>query len=82
MTKAAEKEFDIPLVQAGVYEHYKGKRYEVIGVGLDSETMKPVVVYAPLYESDIPFWVRPYEMFLEFVDVDGTKVRRFEKVND
>jgi hypothetical protein len=74
--------FEVPLVAEGVYEHYKGKRYEVIGVGLDSETTKPVVVYVPLYESNVPFWVRPYELFLEFVDVDGTKVRRFEKINE
>ena len=70
----------LPLVAPGVYEHYKGKRYEVIGVGLDSESLKPVVVYVPLYDSETPFWVRPYEMFLEFVEVNGTKVRRFEKV--
>jgi hypothetical protein len=38
----------VPFIQAGVYEHYKGKRYEVVGVGLDSETTKPVVVYVPL----------------------------------
>ena len=36
----------------------------------------------PLYESNVPFWVRPYEMFLDFIDVDGTKVRRFEKSNE
>lgn len=76
------KNLEVPLIEAGVYEHYKGKRYEVIGVGLDSETMKPVVVYIPLSEIGVPFWVRPYEMFLEFVEVDGKKVRRFSKVND
>jgi len=63
----------VPLVEAGIYQHYKGKRYEVVGVGLDTETMKPVVVYVPLYESSIPFWVRPYEVFLEFVEIDGKK---------
>jgi len=71
----------IPFIEAGVYRHYKGKRYEVVGVGLDSETTKPVVVYVPLYESSTPFWVRSYEMFLEFVEVDGVNVRRFEKVD-
>jgi len=76
------EEFAVPLIEAGVYEHFKGKRYEVIGVGLDSETTKPVVVYVPLYESNVPFWVRPYEVFLEFVDVDGAKVRRFEKISE
>jgi len=76
------EEFAVPLIEAGIYEHFKGKRYEVIGIGLDSETTKPVVVYVPLYESNVPFWVRPYEIFLEFVDVDGTKVRRFEKISE
>lgn len=75
------EDFIVPLVEAGIYEHYKGKRYEVVGVGLDSETTKPVVVYVPLYESKVPFWVRPYEMFLEFVVVDGKKVERFKKVS-
>ena len=75
------EDFDLPLIEVGIYEHYKGNRYEVIGVGLDSETTKPVVVYMLLYESNVPFWVGLYEIFLEFVDVNGTKVRRFEKSN-
>jgi hypothetical protein len=82
MVHVKAEDLEVPLIEPGVYEHYKGKRYEVVGVGLDSETMKPVVVYVPLSETGVPFWVRPYEMFLEFVDVDGTKVRRFEKIND
>jgi len=72
----------VPFIEAGTYEHYKGKKYEVVGVGLDSETTKPVVVYTPLYESSVPFFVRPYEMFLEFVEVDGKKVERFKKINN
>ena len=82
MIEPTKDELVVPLVAAGIYEHYKGKRYEVVGVGLDSETMKPVVVYMPLYESTVPFWVRPYEMFLGFVDVDGKKVERFKKINE
>lgn len=70
----------VPFIEAGLYEHYKGERYEVVGVGLDSETTKPVVVYTPAGASEVPFWVRSYENFLEFVDVDGKKVRRFTKV--
>ena len=69
----------VPFIEAGLYEHYKGRQYEVVGVGLDSETTKPVVVYTPAYASDVPFWVRSYENFLEFVEVDGKKVRRFQK---
>lgn len=76
-----KEEFVVPFIEAGIYEHYKGKRYEVVGVGLDSETTKPVVVYVPLYKSDVPFWIRSYEMFLEFVEVDGKKVQRFKKIS-
>lgn len=72
----------VPFIEAGIYEHYKGKHYEVVGVGLDSETTKPVVVYMPLYASDVPVWVRPYEMFLDFVDVNGHKVQRFKKISE
>jgi len=75
-------EFEVPLIEAGVYKHFKGQLYEVVGVGLDSETTKPVVIYIPLYESDVPFWVRSYEMFLEYVEVDGKKIKRFEKISE
>lgn len=38
-------------IQTGIYEHYKGKRYEVIGVARHSETLEEVVVYKALYEA-------------------------------
>jgi len=77
-----QEELAIPLIEAGVYKHYKGQLYEVVGVGLDSETTKPVVTYIPLYESNVPFWVRSYEMFLEYIDIDGKKIKRFEKISE
>lgn len=35
-------------VLPGVYEHYKGNRYVVIGVARDHESRREVVVYHPL----------------------------------
>lgn len=35
-------------IQTGVYKHYKGHRYLVIGVARHSETEEPFVVYIPL----------------------------------
>ena len=64
----------------GIYEHYKGKQYKVIGIAKHSETMEDVVVYEPLYKSEFKLWVRPLAMFLETVIVNGKKVPRFEKV--
>jgi hypothetical protein len=71
----------VPEIEAGEYLHYKGNRYEVIGVALHSETLEPLVVYKPLYETIAPLWVRPYEMFTGTVEYDGEVVPRFRKLN-
>lgn len=75
-----EESFDVPNLEQGIYEHYKGNRYELIGVGIDTETELPVVIYKPLYETNVPYWVRPYKMFVDAVEQDGTMIPRFRKV--
>lgn len=72
---------NIETLEAGKYQHYKGKFYDVIGVGKDTETEEDVVVYCPLYDSDVTYWVRPLTMFRETVIVDGVSIPRFQKVN-
>ena len=63
----------------GVYRHYKGKEYEVLGVAKHSETLEEMVVYKALY-GEGALWVRPKAMFVEDVTLpDGTKVPRFMK---
>lgn len=64
----------------GLYEHYKGNRYRVVGVAHHSETMEELVVYEALYETDMRLWVRPLAMFFEEVVVDGEKVPRFKRL--
>ncbi len=72
------------MIKKGRYRHYKGKEYEVLGEALHSETMEKMVVYKPLYSTpDIPegmLWVRPLTMFLEDVEINGTRVPRFQPV--
>ena len=65
--------------QRGKYRHYKGGMYMVLHIGRDSETLEPVVVYQALY-GDRAIWVRPLEMFIGDVDVDGRRTARFEFV--
>lgn len=67
-------------IQAGIYEHYKGKRYEVVDEARHSETLEPMVIYKALYQGDFPegtLWVRPKAMFQENVTVNGKSVPRF-----
>jgi|GEM_PF-1088044 hypothetical protein len=70
----------VPEIKPGIYVHYKSNNlcYEVIGCGLDSESEEPVVIYKPLYKSNVPYWVRPYKMFISEVEIEGKKVPRFK----
>jgi len=65
--------------EPGIYQHFKGARYEVIGTGRHSETEEPLVFYRKLYD-DYSFWVRPLAMFVEHVDRDGYRGPRFARV--
>ena len=66
-------------IEKGIYRHYKGKEYEVIGVANHSETLELMVVYRALYGKG-ELWVRPASMWNEVVTVDGKSVKRFEKI--
>jgi hypothetical protein len=66
----------------GIYEHYKGKKYFVLGLSRNTETDEVCVVYRPLYETDWPQLVhRPAAMFLEDVTVNGRTVPRFRLIS-
>lgn len=66
----------LPILSAGRYRHYKGGRYEVVGVARHSETLEPLVLYRPLY-GEGALWVRPFAMFTGTVELDGQTVPRF-----
>ena len=70
----------LPTLALGHYRHYKGGDYEVLGVVRHSESLEPMVLYRPLYNPS-GLWVRPYEMFIETVNVDGKPQPRFALVS-
>ncbi|TXJ08163.1 MAG: DUF1653 domain-containing protein [Acinetobacter sp.] len=62
----------------GLYRHYKGNMYQVIGTAQHSETAELMVVYQCLY-GEYGLWLRPLSMFNEWVTLDnGQSVPRFE----
>ena len=67
------------MIQAGLYRHYKGNTYQVIGIAKHSETEEQLVVYRALY-GECGLWVRPLEMFHGTVLVGGKSVPRFELI--
>ncbi len=66
------------LIIRGIYEHYKGKHYRVLGVVRHSETLEELVHYECLYDNpDGQFWVRPRAMFEGNVTINGVTRPRF-----
>lgn len=68
-------------LRPGRYRHYKGKDYQVLGVATHSETQEPLVVYRTLY-GDFDLWVRPLEMFVGSVELDGEPTPRFTFISE
>ena len=65
-------------MKSGIYKHSKtGKLYKAHFSAKHSETLEDMVVYEPMYDSDIKYWVRPAKMFEEIVEIGGEKKPRF-----
>jgi hypothetical protein len=75
---------DLPPLAAptpGLYRHYKGGQYAVLGAARHSETLESMTLYRALYGRR-ELWVRPSAMFAETVQVDGKSRPRFERIGD
>jgi len=69
------------LVPGAIFEHYKGKRYKILGVSCHSEDLTWYVVYETLYDNPVSrIWHRPLDMFLGMHEVNGVVVERFRRV--
>lgn len=83
ISKEEQQLFNL-LEIGGVYEHYKSTpakemQYRVLGVVRNTETEQLMVVYEALYDCGDygQMWVRPLDMFLQEVEVEGKKIPRF-----
>ena len=65
----------------GLYRHYKGLMYEVVGTVRHSESLEPMTLYRALY-GERGLWVRPAAMFNEEVVIDGVRQPRFARQLD
>lgn len=73
-------------IKTGIYQHYKGKHCEVIGIAKHSETWEELVIYKNCEDSETTgeeiLRARPLALFMETVEIEGEKVPRFHYVNE
>lgn len=74
VSKPNVSEPDVP--KPGLYEHFKGNQYQVLGVVTHSETEEQLVLYRPLY-GERALWVRPISQFIDSVTLNGELRPRF-----
>jgi hypothetical protein len=73
------------MIEKGIYRHFKGKEYEVIGQGTHTETREIIVMYRQLYgskEEQSRIYLRPLKMFEEEIVYERVLVKRLEKVKE
>lgn len=81
----------MPELKLGKYRHFRNRKsYQVIDVAMHTETREKMVIYKALYDclelaADFgpnPYFVRPYNMFIENVEHEGKTVPRFEYLGE
>lgn len=65
---------------AGVYRHFKGNNYEVIGEAID-DAHNSYILYRQLYDP-FAFWIRPAELFWGKKEVNHVMTERFTRICD
>ena len=72
-----------PLTETpkGLYKHYKGGMYRVLGTVRHSEDLQAMTLYQALY-GEQGLWVRPAAMFEDVAEFNGKVQPRFTRVGD
>ncbi len=67
------------MAVAGIYRHFKGNYYEVVGLAIDADTQEEFVLYRQMYDV-FGYWMRPKEMFFGERMTENGSVVRFAKI--
>lgn len=68
-------------IKPGIYQHYKGGKYQVVNEACSTEDKSINIIYHDLSDEK-NFWIRPKENFLQEVELDDKKVPRFVFISE
>ena len=79
----SEEKMPKALIPFGTYQHYKGGKYNVIGIAKHSESLEDLVIYEALYDNKVSkLWARPLAMFNDKIVIKGKQIERFKFIGD
>jgi hypothetical protein len=68
-------------IKKGQYMHFKGGKYDVLGVAKHTETLDDLIIYKPLYKCEkANLWARPFDMFIDQKKLQHKNVKRFKYI--
>ena len=67
------------MAVAGIYRHFKGNYYEVVGIAIDVDSKEEFILYRQMYDI-FGYWMRPKDMFLGERMTENGPVVRFAKI--
>lgn len=77
---------EVKPIIPGLYQHYKGGLYEVLGTGRHSESLEELVFYRALNDSadfgEKSLWGRPVSMFRDVLEIENRVVPRFRLIKE
>lgn len=59
------------------FRHYKGGLYDLVCEATLESDLSPMIVYRAANGS---VWIRPKDVFFEWIEVDGVKMQRFTPI--
>lgn len=67
----------------GVWKHYKGNLYKVVGLAKNTKTMERSVVYEGILKKNNQkgMWITPMSDFFKIIDKDGEQIQRFIRID-
>lgn len=71
-----------PDIKLGIYQHFKGKHCEVLGLAKHSENEETLIIYKKLDEEKQERMARPLSSFIEEVEKEGVRVPRFRWIKN
>lgn len=72
------------MTKLGIYKHYKGNYYRLLGATINTDSEELLLLYERLYThpGEVRYFVKSEDEFNAKVEWEGSTIKRFELVEE